>query len=336
MDLSCEYARLQYGRGKLTLPEYVRYGVYETDLHSREDQARFITNKLHWPIVRKCFDMSWQAATEDKWLCSHTLAHSEIKIPETLAVIDKTDRAYPGTHKISTAESLRDFFNSQDVLPCFAKENRGICSFGAFLVLDADRDKVNLKGEGWLDYETCMNQFIGDTPYLVQKLQRNHSFFDQYTENLATVRVYVLVTERGISTPFACLKLPSRDNVADSFWRPGNLACDLDPKTGEILTIRSQHRVGISDHAEHPETGKSILGETVPLWGRVMDLVHSCASIFYQVKYQSMDIAVTQDGPVLIEINTGGGFDLPQLASGRGFLTDEVCELFRSCGYRKL
>ena len=30
------------------------------------------------------------------------------------------------------------------------------------------------------------------------------------------------------------------------------------------------------------------------------------------------------EGPVLIEVNTGGGFDLPQLASGRGFLTDEV------------
>ncbi|MEK9661332.1 MAG: hypothetical protein VW644_06305 [Alphaproteobacteria bacterium] len=46
-----------------------------------------------------------------------------------------------------------------------------------------------------------------------------------------------------------------------------------------------------------------------------------------------MDIAITRDGPVLIEINTGGGFDLPQLASGEGFLTDEVGEFFRACGY---
>jgi hypothetical protein len=49
-----------------------------------------------------------------------------------------------------------------------------------------------------------------------------------------------------------------------------------------------------------------------------------------------MDIAIAEDGPLLIEINTGGGFDLPQLASGEGFLTDEVRSFFRSCGYQKI
>jgi hypothetical protein len=64
-------------------------------------------------------------------------------------------------------------------------------------------------------------------------------------------------------------------------------------------------------------------------------LAHRCAPIFQPVRYQSMDIGITQAGPVLIEINTGGGFDLPQLASGEGFLTDEVRDFFRACGYRK-
>jgi hypothetical protein len=49
-----------------------------------------------------------------------------------------------------------------------------------------------------------------------------------------------------------------------------------------------------------------------------------------------MDIAITQEEPVLIEINTGGGFDLPQYASGAGFLTEEVRNFFQSCGYEKL
>jgi hypothetical protein len=49
-----------------------------------------------------------------------------------------------------------------------------------------------------------------------------------------------------------------------------------------------------------------------------------------------MDIAIAQDAPVLIEINTGGGFNLPQLASGEAFLSDEVRDFFRACGYSKL
>jgi len=336
MDLAREFFRLHRGPGKLTWPEYIQFGVYDKTRYSQEDQSRFITNTLHWPITHVCCDMTWQAATEDKWLCAHILARSAVRVPKTLAVIDTTERTYPETSTISTAKKLRDFMMRRDVLPLFGKENRGICSFGAFVALEADKEAVLLKGEGWLKYETFMDQFVGATPYLLQRLESNHSFFDRYTDALATVRMCILMSKDGIKIPFAILKIPSRDNVADSFWRPGNLACNLDLQSGKILSVRSKDHFGTTDHTLHPETGEPLLGETVPMWDRVLEMVHGCAPIFQSVRYQSMDIAVTQEGPVLIEVNTGGGFDLPQLASGEGFLTDDVRDFFRSCGYDKV
>ena len=336
LDLAREFFRLNRGPGKLTWAEYVQYGVYDTTRYSPEEQARFLTNTLHWPITHVCCDMTWQATTEDKWLCAHILARSAIRVPETLAVIDKTDRAYPGTHKISTAGQLRDFMRSENILPLFGKENRGICSFGAFLAQDADDKAMELKGRGWINYDECIDKFVGAAPYLLQRLEKNHSFFDRYTDSLATIRLCILVAEDGIKFPFAILKLPARDNVADNFWRPGNLACKLDLESGRILTVRSKDALGTTDHTVHPETGGPLLGETVPMWDRVLDLASNCAPIFQPVRYQSMDIAVTQEGPILIEVNTGGGFDLPQLASGEGFLTDDVRDFFRACGYKKL
>ena len=336
MALAREYFRLNRGRGKLTLPEYVEYGVFDTNRYSPEEQSQFLTNMLHWPITRICCDMTWQATTEDKWLCARILARSGIRVPETLAVIDRTERSYPGTDKISTAGQFRDFVTSQDMVPFFAKENRGICSFGAFVVEEPDENAVRLKGDSPLPYDTFMEQFVGETPYLIQRLETNHTFFDRYTESLATVRVCVLLDTAGVKIPFTVLKLPSRQNLADSFWRPGNLACNLDTQSGEILGVRSKDDFGTTDHELHPETGAPLIGEIVPMWDRVLKLAHLCAPVFHPVRYQSMDIAITQAGPVLIEINTGGGFDLPQLACGKGFLTDEVCEFFRACGYLKL
>ncbi len=336
MELAWDLIRLSRSRGKLTLQEYVEYGVFDTNRYSPEEQSQFLTNTLHWPITRICCDMTWQATTEDKWLCSHILARSGVGVPETLAVIDKTERSYPGTHKISTAGQFRDFVTSQDIVPFFGKENRGICSFGAFVVQEPDENAVRLKGQSPLPYDTFMEQFVGETPYLIQRLETNHGFFDRYTESLATVRVCILLDKAGIKIPFAVLKLPSRQNVADSFWRPGNLACNLDTQSGKILGVRSKDTFGTTEHAVHPETGEPLLGEVVPMWDRVLNMAHRCAPIFHPVRYQSMDIAITQAGPVLIEINTGGGFDLPQLTSGKGFLTDEVREFFRACGYLKL
>ncbi|SMF33049.1 Sugar-transfer associated ATP-grasp [Tistlia consotensis] len=335
-ELSREFNRLRRARGRLTLPEYVQYGVYRTDRYGREQQERFLSDTLHWPITHRCCDMTWQATTEDKWLCSHLLERSAVAIPETLGVIDRSNRAYPGTRRIATAEELRAFAAIPGTLPFFGKENRGIGSYGAFLALEAEGSRIHLKGEGWLDYDTLLERFIGDVPYLLQPAQRNHAFFDDYTESLATVRLCILMTDQGVRVPFAVLKLPAAGNLADNFWRPRNLACGLDPASGLIRTARSKDALGTTDYESHPETGRPLTGRTVPMWDAVLGLAETCAPIFRPLRYQSMDIAVTGEGPVLIEINTGGGFDLPQLATGEGFLTEEVAAFFRSCGYDRV
>lgn len=334
-SLIWEFGKLARGRGRLTMQEYVQYGVYDPAL-SAEEKDRFLTNTLHWPITAKCCDMTWQATTEDKWLCSHILERTNVPVPETLAVIDKTVRSYPGTRKITNASELRDFALARQGEPFFAKENRGMVSWGAFLVSEIEPDRLHLTGEGWMGYEELMDRFVGSTSYLLQPCEKNHSFFDKYTDNLSTVRIAILVTPGGIKIPFAVLKLPTRENIADSFWRPGNLACNLDPETGKILDARTKDFFGTESYTTHPQSGDPLVGEVVPQWDRLLEVAHNCSAIFAPVAYQSMDIAMTEDGPLLIEINTGGGFDLLQLASGRGFLTDEVCNFLRAHGYDKV
>ncbi|MEK9661331.1 MAG: sugar-transfer associated ATP-grasp domain-containing protein, partial [Alphaproteobacteria bacterium] len=285
MELAREYWRLHRGRGRLTLPEYVQYGVYDTSIYDPDQQARFITNTLHWPITRLCCDMTWQATTEDKWLCGHILERSDIRIPQTLAVIDRSDRIYPGTHHIADADTLRDFMTTPGTLPLFGKVNRIICGFGAFLAEAADDRSIYLRGHAPMSYETFLGQFAGDTPYLLQRLETNHPWFDKFTESLATIRVCVLLGAEGVSLPFAVLKLPARGNLVDSFWKPGNLACHVDVTTGTVLKARSKERLCTTDHACHPETGNRIVGETVPMWERVVDLAKNCAPIFRPLRY---------------------------------------------------
>ena len=336
MSLVREFLRLRRGRGRLTFSEYVQYGVYDTTRIGHEEQSRFIANNLHWPITHACCDMTFQAVTEDKWLCSRTLSGSDVPVPETLAVIDRGKRSYPGTRKISTVDELREFSTSPDALPFFAKENRGICSWGAMLALEADQERIHIRNEGWIDYRTLLDERMGETPYLLQRVVRNHEFLDRYANALATVRLCILLSGNGLKVPFAVLKLPSGSHVADSFWRPGNLACDVDPETGTVLTVRTKDALGTTDYREHPETGEALLEERLPMWDRVLALAERAAWVFEPVRYQSMDIAIGDDGPILVEANTGGGFDLPQLASGRGFLTDEVIAFFRERGYSRL
>ena len=333
-SLAWEYLKLNRQKGRITFPEYVQFGLYDSKM-PYEQKERYISNLIHWPVTMKCCDMTWQAATEDKWLCSKILQDTPALVPETLAVIDKTARSYPGTTKISTVDEFRKFALANRDQPFFGKENRGMISFGVFLVLEADENRVNLKGEGWIDYESFMEKYVGKTTYLIQKCQSNHKFFDKYTDALATIRISVLVTDDGVKTPFAALKLPACGQIADSFWRPGNIACNIDPANGRILDARTKNHLETKSFDKHPACDEILVGETLPQWDAVLNIVQECAQIFAPVRYQSMDIAITDQGPVLIEINTGGGFDLLQLASGEGMLTDEVSDFFKSHGCRR-
>ena len=339
VSLAMEFLKLLRGRGKLTLPEYVQYGVYDPVL-TEDEKRRFLSESVHWPITGRCCDFSWQATTEDKWLSSRVLECSGVPVPPTLAVIDPSARTWPGTKTLRTPAELRDFIlaRRREDDAVFGKVNGGVASVGAFLVLEGDHERLHVHGEGWMDYETFLAQFVGDTAYLLQPREHNHPFLARLTEHLATVRVYLLLGKGGgdAHIPFSVLKLPSADNIADNFWRPGNLVCALDPDTGTIRKARTKDAFGTTDHESHPVTNAPLVGETLPMWDRVLDLARTCAPIFPPIRYQSMDIAITPAGPMLIEINTGGSFTLPQFASGRGFLTDEVREFFRECGYAKV
>jgi hypothetical protein len=333
LDIMAEFWRLSAAHGKLTWSEYVRYRVYEPT-HSPAERVEFISNLLHWPVTHACCDMAWQAATEDKWL-SYSLLHSAgVSTPKTVAVIDRSLRSYANTIKITTAAELRGFLTSE-CGSLFGKANRGIASLGSFLVEDFDGEWLVMRGREPLRLETFFDDFVGADPYILQNVVSNHPNISSLSSELATVRLCILVTDAEVRIPFAVLKLPAGKNVADSFWRRGNIACALNVETGRIEKARTRHRLGTTDVEQHPDTGAELIGQSVPLWNDVLTLARCAAPLFSPVRYQSMDIAVTEHGPVLIEINTGGGFDLPQLATGRGFLTPEVREFFKRNGFKR-
>lgn len=83
--------------------------------------------------------------------------------------------------------------------------------------------------------------------------------------------------------------------------------------------------------ADHPEA-PGLMGLELPFWPELCALNEKAAALYAPIRYQSSDIAITADGPVIVELNYGGGFDLPQYASGRGMLTPEVLAFFGSHG----
>lgn len=324
--------RYRMGRQRLTPAEYVQYGFYDTDRYTSDQRDEFIAARMHGKIVWGCMDMGWWEVAGDKWLSSVFLDGDATPQPETLAVIDRSPRAFQGTHRIDSPAGLRDFLTGGVDFPLFCKFNNGRWSLGANVITGAEAGHVHLKGQEPMTHEAFFEEIVGDNIFLIQRFVENHGFLKQYTPNTATVRMVNMWREDGLWTPHAILKLPSSQNVADNFWRSGNLLCQLDVETGEVLTVVGRDGPDLVRHEVHPETGRPILGERLPHWQAVRALNERVAALHYPVRYSTQDIAIAEDGPVEIEFNFGGAFELPQIAGGRGFLTPEVREFFRSYG----
>ncbi|UWR22213.1 sugar-transfer associated ATP-grasp domain-containing protein [Sulfitobacter sp. S190] len=332
LQIQRDFGQISKSHSRLNMVEYIRNGLFRTDAHSDADRAAYISNDLHWPMAHACNDQSWSGAAEDKVLATMLMEAGGVPVPGIVGVIDRSARSYPSIDKITTADALRDLVLAHADSGIFGKILGGMVSFGVFHVTDADQTHITCAGHAPMRYEAFMSDFVGDNPYVLQRTLRNHEGFAAYAGALATVRMINLVTDDGIHCPQAVIKLPQGDNIADAFWRPGNLACDVDVETGVIRTVAERGKFEVTFHEDHPQVA-GLMGLTLPHWDTLREINAKAASLFAPIAYQSTDIAITPDGPMIVELNYGGGFDLPQYASGRGMLTPQVRAFFESHGY---
>ena len=139
-------------------------------------------------------------------------------------------------------------------------------------------------------------------------------------DRIATVRLIVLLGDDGPEITHSLWKIPAGDNIADNYWRNGNLLANLEVGTGEVLRVVQGFGIDETEVEAHPNTGQRLIGAVLPDWQGVTGHCLACAAAIPGLKMQAWDIAIGPKGPVMVEVNIGGDFNLPQIATGRGLL----------------
>ena len=317
--------------GQLTKLEYVQYRLYELEKKQRKE---FISDWLHWQIEAVTGDPKWSAKTVNKAECTQILIDAGIP---TIPIVALVDPSGSDDEAIRTVEGLDAFLTNAD-LPLFAKPNQLLGSFGAFRIDDYVDREVSINRTEKMSIESLFDEAMGGIEYLLAPFIENHQSVAEFSDALATIRTMNFVKNGDVTLVACAFKIPAGDNIADNFWRDGNLLADVDVESGTIRRAVSGVGPYQVEHQVHPQTQAPLIGYQIPFWSEVLELNKRTAELFSTVQYQSLDIAVTPAGPVVVEVNSGGSFSLPQLASGRGFLTKQNRAFFESCGvnFRKL
>ena len=332
-----EAVALRRGPGQLTMAEYCYYRMWESRL-SLAEKRRFVGKRVQQAMHLACNDYGWNAATEDKLLFHGIAPSAGLPVPELLAIAHPTRRAggVPSLASVETAESL---LHDPKLYPFFAKPIDGMYSLGA-----VSADRVDTRGTVYLaDGTTKGAQEIAASlvndhargALIQRRLAPTPGIAKWFGNRLWSVRLLALLGEDGVHVARALCKIPAPRNVADNFWRPGNMVAAVELETGRLGRVIRGTGAGMETDFDHPETGTSIVGFEVPDWTAVRDLVARAAPLFPGVRTQSWDVALTDQGPVILEVNWGGDLNLAQLAYGAGVLDDRFAAHLAACGYER-
>jgi hypothetical protein len=135
----------------------------------------------------------------------------------------------------------------------------------------------------------------------------------------------------------ASWKIPSGETVADNFWRSGNMLAGIDVETGKIIRVLKRTAMGTEPADKHPKTGANFEGLAFPEWSKMRDIVMRGAAAVPSCHFQGWDVALTDQGPVLVELEGDGGDPImEQLCFDSGLLQGRYLEFAtKAMGMRK-
>lgn len=154
--------------------------------------------------------------------------------------------------------------------------------------------------------------------YLEEYIEQHEAMAAISPSGVNTIRVITILESSGRVRILGTVFRISVNSPLDNFSQ-GNLAAEIDQKTGIVLTggIRKRSCCD-SYHDSHPVTGVAIKGFQIPYWQEIIEFAMQAALVVPGVRSVGWDIAVTSDGPILVEGNSKWNKDTWQIPAGYG------------------
>lgn len=233
------------------------------------------------------------------------------------------------------AAALVNYLRVPANLPVYLKPSWGSKGIDNKLLLSCDGDRLSLGSGEIVDlWEFARSLDDGRTlGWLLQEPLRAHPELQRLTgtDKLSSVRLCTVHDGQSVHVFKAILKVNRGDSDNDDFWDGalGNAVAAVDVQSGRITRAVSGPPDGERLNPRHPRTGQAIAGFEIPCWNELIRIAVDAHRAIPTMVCPHWDIAVTDRGPVILEINSFGSVSFLQRAYREGFANDRLLELLR-------
>ena len=265
------------------LAGYTDYFLFYFEDLTNEQRKTYVTRGVNNNYIRALNDRNYYNYFRDKVL------------------FNKTFKDYIRRDYIDLTESSLDDFKE------FLNKNKTIIvkpvdSSGGFGI-----SKITVDNS--LDVEKLYNELKETKRTLVEECVRQHPEMNRLCPtSVNTLRIVTVKVNDEVHIMLRAIRIGNGINPVDNF-HSGGMFSYFD-ENGVINNIAADRQCTI--FTKHPTTGVDIVGFKIPYYKEAIELVKKAAKVVPEIGYIGFDVAISEDGPLLIEGNELPGYDIYQ------------------------
>jgi Sugar-transfer associated ATP-grasp len=329
LRLAGEIIRLGRGRQRLNWKEYFLYGAHQPSL-SVEQRAEFLGESVMWAMNQALTPRPDELAGlfVDKMLTDLVLTRCGIPVAgvRAVAVAKRTQVPYDVLPDVGSLEA----FLADTPLPFFGKPAHGSRSIGAVSILGREASTLILGDGSQVEIADFAAEIIRAFPegYIFQDLMIPHPDLARIVGPvIASVRVVTVRIETELEPLYAAMKMPGPGQMVDDIVSFINTMCGIDHRTGQIVRGQDACKLGGIEMALNQVTGAPLAGAVLPAWPDVVRLARSVHEIFPRQGLLGTDVAITEGGVKVIEVNSLPHHSFYQKCFARGFWNADIAPM---------
>ncbi len=188
----------------------------------------------------------------------------------------------------------------------------GTCGKGIRIIEISPSDDEKIKQ---LITENCTRSSEG---FIVEELVVQTPEIAQFhSSSLNTIRLATVKFNEGVEVIAAFFRTGRGGNIVDNAGA-GGVFGTIDLETGMVDAVGDEYG---NNYVTHPDSGISMVGFKIPKWEEAVAMAKELAMIVKGNRYAGWDLALTENGWVMIEGNARGQF-VWQMPRQKGFLKE--------------
>lgn len=294
------------------------YYIYGFDEKNREEQKEYIGNQYFAKLLKKknleltkpAGGLSYRALTFDKYVANNYLQTIGVPAVRNEALIMK-NRVQWNEGEESGLDSLLDAgFESLYIKSVYG-------SFGLDIIrLDLQQGAFFYKGKH-LEIQDLEKKLAG-AAWVVQKKVEQHPELDKFNSSTAnTLRVVTMLNEGKPEFVTSIMRFGMGKSHVDN-WEAGGLATGVQHPGGTLWdrAYFKPNRHVMESCTEHPDSKIPFKGYKIPFYQEAVKIALRVHKFYYGRFMLAQDFAITEQGPVIIEVNCNPGHRTIQMTSG--------------------